>query len=179
MKVSRFTSNMQHQLFSVLINQHIRMISEDHVTLKTGVMMLKIQFWSQEWITIEKRYYIIYIITVFTATLVSKPSKPWTAMYIKISFGGKNKDKTIKSIHKGIWKVEMNEGLYLKKQPEAWWSLCWFQVWALSCCTLFMRALEESHWTLLTNLMPLYRFQEHHSPSGLIFMPVSLNTHDL
>ncbi len=24
-------------------NQHIRMISEDHVTLKTGVMMLKIQ----------------------------------------------------------------------------------------------------------------------------------------
>ncbi len=40
------------QLFSTLIiirnvswaaNQHIRMISEDHVTLKTGVMMLKIQ----------------------------------------------------------------------------------------------------------------------------------------
>ncbi len=29
-------------------NQHIRMISEDHVTLKTGVMMLKIQIWSQE-----------------------------------------------------------------------------------------------------------------------------------
>ncbi len=24
-------------------NQHIRMISEDHVTLKTGVMMLKMQ----------------------------------------------------------------------------------------------------------------------------------------
>ncbi len=45
------------QLFSTLIiirnvswaaNQHIRMISEDHVTLKTGVMMLKIQLWSQE-----------------------------------------------------------------------------------------------------------------------------------
>ncbi len=26
-------------------NQHIRMISEDHVRLKTGVMMLKIQLW--------------------------------------------------------------------------------------------------------------------------------------
>ncbi len=45
------------QLFSTLIiirnvswaaNQHIIMISEDHVTLKTGVMMLKIQLWSQE-----------------------------------------------------------------------------------------------------------------------------------
>ncbi len=44
------------QLFSTLIiirnvswavNQHIRMISEDHVTLKTGVMMLKIQLLSQ------------------------------------------------------------------------------------------------------------------------------------
>ncbi len=37
------------RLFSTLIiirkaaNQHIIMISEDHVTLKTGVMMLKIQ----------------------------------------------------------------------------------------------------------------------------------------
>ncbi len=32
------------QLFSTLImNQNIRIISEDHVTLKTGVMMLKIQ----------------------------------------------------------------------------------------------------------------------------------------
>ncbi len=29
-------------------NQHIRMISEDHVTLKTGEMMLKIQLWSQK-----------------------------------------------------------------------------------------------------------------------------------
>ncbi len=28
--------------------QQIIMISEDHVTLKTGVMMLKIQLWSQE-----------------------------------------------------------------------------------------------------------------------------------
>ncbi len=27
----------------LIINQHIIMISEDHVTLKTGVMMLKIQ----------------------------------------------------------------------------------------------------------------------------------------
>ncbi len=45
------------QLFSTLIiirnvswaaNQHIIMISEDHVTLKTGVMMLKIQLWSQK-----------------------------------------------------------------------------------------------------------------------------------
>ncbi len=42
------------QLFSTLIIirnvswasiQHIRMISEDHVTLKTGVMMLNIQQW--------------------------------------------------------------------------------------------------------------------------------------
>ncbi len=45
------------QLFSTLIiirnvswavNQYIIMISEDHVTLKTGVMMLKIQLWSQK-----------------------------------------------------------------------------------------------------------------------------------
>ncbi len=45
------------QLFTALIiirnvswaaNQYIIMISEDHVTLKTGVMMLKIQLWSQE-----------------------------------------------------------------------------------------------------------------------------------
>jgi len=43
--------NILKQLFSTLIirdvtwavNQYIRMISEDHVTLKTGVMMLKIQ----------------------------------------------------------------------------------------------------------------------------------------
>ncbi len=28
---------------NVSLNQHIIMISEDHVTLKTGVMMLKIQ----------------------------------------------------------------------------------------------------------------------------------------
>ncbi len=28
---------------TLIINQHFRMISEDHVTLKTGVMMLKIQ----------------------------------------------------------------------------------------------------------------------------------------
>ncbi len=52
------------QLFSTLIiirnvswaaNQHIRMISEDHVTLKTGVMMLKIQ------LCITEINYIIYI----------------------------------------------------------------------------------------------------------------------
>ncbi len=38
------------QPFSTLIirNHHIRMISEDHVTLKTGVMILKIQLWSQK-----------------------------------------------------------------------------------------------------------------------------------
>ncbi len=34
-------------------NQHIIMISEDHVTLKTGVMMLKIQLWSQKYITFK------------------------------------------------------------------------------------------------------------------------------
>ncbi len=44
------------------VNQHIRMISEDHVTLKTGVMMLKIQLWSEikyiwKYIHIENRYF--------------------------------------------------------------------------------------------------------------------------
>ncbi len=34
--------------FNLAANQQIRMISEDHVTLKTGVMMLQIQLWSQE-----------------------------------------------------------------------------------------------------------------------------------
>ncbi len=47
-------------MFSILIiirdvywsvNQSIIMISEDHVTLKTGEMMMKIQLWSQEYIT--------------------------------------------------------------------------------------------------------------------------------
>ncbi len=52
-KVSRFPQKYEAtQLFSTLmifrnvswaVNQHIRLISEDHVTLKTGVMMLKIQ----------------------------------------------------------------------------------------------------------------------------------------
>ncbi len=32
-------------------DHHIRMISEDHVTLKTAVMMLKIQLWSQKYFT--------------------------------------------------------------------------------------------------------------------------------
>ncbi len=51
--VARFPQKYSSaQQFSTLIiirnvswaaNQHIRMISEDHVTLKTGVMMLKIQ----------------------------------------------------------------------------------------------------------------------------------------
>ena len=31
-----------------MAKQHIRMISEDHVTLKTGVMMLKIQLHTTE-----------------------------------------------------------------------------------------------------------------------------------
>ncbi len=59
------------QLISTLIiirniswaaNNHIRMISEDHVTLKTGVMMLKIQLFIAEindilqYIHIENRY---------------------------------------------------------------------------------------------------------------------------
>ncbi len=46
----------QHDCFQLIItlnvswaaNHHIRVISEDHVTLKTGGMMLKIQLWSQE-----------------------------------------------------------------------------------------------------------------------------------
>ncbi len=52
-KVSRFPPKYEAtQLFSTLMiirnvswaaNQHIRLISEDHVTLKTAVMMLKIQ----------------------------------------------------------------------------------------------------------------------------------------
>ncbi len=61
------------QLFSTLmiiirnvswaVNQHIRMISEDHVTLKTGVMMLKIQLHITEinyiltYIHIENSYF--------------------------------------------------------------------------------------------------------------------------
>ncbi len=32
----------------ILQKKHIIMISEDHVTLKTAVMMLKIQIWSQK-----------------------------------------------------------------------------------------------------------------------------------
>ncbi len=35
-------------VFNIDNNQYIRMISEDHVTLKTGVMMQKIQLWSQQ-----------------------------------------------------------------------------------------------------------------------------------
>ncbi len=38
----------KNTVFIIDNNQHIRMISEDHVTLKTGVMMLKIQLWSQK-----------------------------------------------------------------------------------------------------------------------------------
>ncbi len=43
-KVSHVPKNnmKQHKVSTLIINQHIRMISEDHVTLKTGVMMLKI-----------------------------------------------------------------------------------------------------------------------------------------
>ncbi len=33
------------------LNLHIIMISEDHVTLNTGVMMMKIQIWSHEYIS--------------------------------------------------------------------------------------------------------------------------------
>ncbi len=46
-----------------MINHHIIMISEDHVTLKTGVMMLKIQRCITEinyilkYVKIEKRYF--------------------------------------------------------------------------------------------------------------------------
>ncbi len=34
---------LYHLISIMFIEQHIIMISEDHVTLKTGVMMLKIQ----------------------------------------------------------------------------------------------------------------------------------------
>ncbi len=40
--------NIDNQKYLLSSNLHIIMISEDHVTLKTGVMMLKIQLWSQE-----------------------------------------------------------------------------------------------------------------------------------
>ncbi len=36
-------NNNNNQKCFLIINHHIIMISEDHVTLKTGVMMLKIQ----------------------------------------------------------------------------------------------------------------------------------------
>ncbi len=68
------------QLFSALIiirkvswavNQYIIMISEDHVTLKTGVMMLKIQLHITEinyillYSTIENIYLLQHDITLF------------------------------------------------------------------------------------------------------------------
>ncbi len=53
------------------------MISEDHVTLKTGVMMLKIQLWNKLHYTIyshRKQLFLIVIIfhnfTVFTVFLI-------------------------------------------------------------------------------------------------------------
>ncbi len=36
----------------MFLDQHIIMISEDHVALKTGLMMLKIQILSQKYITL-------------------------------------------------------------------------------------------------------------------------------
>ncbi len=60
-------------------NQHIRMISEDHVTLKTGVMMLKIQMHITEIndiLTDSYRIFLFWIviifhnITVFTGILI-------------------------------------------------------------------------------------------------------------
>ncbi len=45
-QVSQVQKNIyikQHNCSTLIINQHIRMISDDHVTLKTGEMMLKIQ----------------------------------------------------------------------------------------------------------------------------------------
>ncbi len=66
---SRFAQKYEAaQLFSVIIrnvswNLHIIMISEDHVTLKTGVMMLKILFsliseinYTLQYIHIENTY---------------------------------------------------------------------------------------------------------------------------
>ncbi len=48
-------------------NQHIIMISEDHVTLKIGVMMLKIQIWSQESSTLQLITEVIFnLIQYFT-----------------------------------------------------------------------------------------------------------------
>ncbi len=56
---------------TLIINQHIRMISEDHVTLKTGVMMLKIQLCFTgindilKYIKIGNQYYKLHNVTVF------------------------------------------------------------------------------------------------------------------
>ncbi len=72
-------------MFLEAANQHIRMISEDHMTLKTGVMMLKIQLRITEinyilkYIHIE--FFIVIIfhnITVFTVFLI-KLIQPWWA----------------------------------------------------------------------------------------------------
>ncbi len=41
--LSVFNIDNNNEKYLLIINQHIRMISEDHVTLKTEVMMLKIQ----------------------------------------------------------------------------------------------------------------------------------------
>ncbi len=38
-----YIKNSVYEINNVKTNQHIIMISEDHVTLKTAVMMLKIQ----------------------------------------------------------------------------------------------------------------------------------------
>ncbi len=63
------------------VNQYIRMISEDHVTLKTGVMMLKVQLcitginYILKYITIENSYYSfnnVFMILQFLQYLIKQ-----------------------------------------------------------------------------------------------------------
>ncbi len=62
-----FSSLMIIRNDSCAVNQHIIMISEDHVTLKTGVMMLKIQLYHHR----NKFHFKIYShINVFTVLLI-------------------------------------------------------------------------------------------------------------
>ncbi len=63
-----FHKNINNQKCFLSRNQYIIMISEDHVTLKTGVMMMKIQIWSQKYITfttyVHKKH-LFYLATLY------------------------------------------------------------------------------------------------------------------
>ncbi len=64
----------------MFLGQHIIMISEDHVTLKTGVMMLKIQLRITEInysLTHSHRKQLLYIIIINNITVFTARSKWW------------------------------------------------------------------------------------------------------